>query len=153
MSECPVCGGPMPALRIRRRAKTCSRTCGAKRWRPDTAQMSSASGTRLSTGSTGAVSELMAAIDLTQHGFAVFRALSPASPCDLIALRGADTLRVEVRSGTLYPASGIVRFGMGPRDAGRQDIFAVVAASGISYFLPDGRTPWSPLPQNARQGA
>jgi hypothetical protein len=47
----------------------------------------------------GALSELRVAVDLLENGFEVFRALSPACSCDLIACKNGRTIRVEVRTG------------------------------------------------------
>lgn len=52
------------------------------------------------TGTVGAISELMVAVDLMKKRYDVFRALSSHSKCDLIATKGNKTLRIEVRSGT-----------------------------------------------------
>lgn len=54
---------------------------------------------KLSPPTTGAVSELMVSVDLLKKGYAVFRALSPACFCDLIAIKNEETLLVEVRTG------------------------------------------------------
>lgn len=57
-------------------------------------------GRRLSTGAIGALGELRACADLIERGYFVFRAVSPASPCDLIALSPSGLLlRIEVRCG------------------------------------------------------
>lgn len=53
----------------------------------------------LSTGTSGAIAELLAGADLLQRGFAVFRALSPSSPCDLAILYDGKLLGIEVRTG------------------------------------------------------
>jgi len=52
---------------------------------------------RLSSGTTGAISELVAAADLMRHGYHVFRALSPNCPSDLVIYR---TVRYTTRIGT-----------------------------------------------------
>lgn len=44
----------------------------------------------LTAGTQGAVSEMMAAVDLLRRGYEVFRALSPNAGCDLIALKGGS---------------------------------------------------------------
>lgn len=52
----------------------------------------------LPTGTVGALQELRVATDLLVRGFHVFRAMSPASPCDLVILKDGQTIRVEVRT-------------------------------------------------------
>jgi hypothetical protein len=46
----------------------------------------------------GAVCELQVCADLLQRGFHVFRSVSPHAPCDVVAIIGAQTIRVEVRA-------------------------------------------------------
>lgn len=52
----------------------------------------------ISKSTFGAASELLAATDLIQNGFDVFRNLSPNGPCDLIAMKDGVLLRIEVKS-------------------------------------------------------
>ena len=66
-------------------------------------------------------------------GYAVFRALSPSSPCDLIAVRGDRLWRIEVRKAEKLNADGTYK-GRN-QDLWRQDYFAVVLPdSTIQYF-------------------
>ena len=51
------------------------------------------------TGTIGAISELEVATDLMKRGYAVFRAVSPACFCDLIAIGRGSVLKLEVRTG------------------------------------------------------
>ena len=53
----------------------------------------------LPTSTVGAIAELKVAIDLMQKGYEVFRALSPASSCDIAVLKNGKLIRVEVRTG------------------------------------------------------
>lgn len=50
------------------------------------------------SGRTGAASELVVCVDLIRQGWDVFRAVSPQSVCDLVALKGPLSIRVEVRT-------------------------------------------------------
>lgn len=91
----------------------------------------------MSTGTTGAVSELIAASDLTLRGYDVFRAVSPAAPCDLIAIRGDRLVRVEVRTG-YRNRDGSINHRPTPKDSGRQDCFAVVdIISRAVIYMPE----------------
>lgn len=56
----------------------------------------------LASGTVGAISEILVAIDLMKKGWDVYRGLSPASYCDLIAIKGEATLKLEVRTGFYY---------------------------------------------------
>lgn len=51
-------------------------------------------------GTVGAVAELAVAALLMSEGYDVFRSLSPHSFCDLIAVKGGEVRKLEVRSGT-----------------------------------------------------
>ncbi len=61
-----------------------------------------ANGVDLSTGTTGAVAELMVSADLMRHGWNVFRALSPHCFCDLVASKDGKIRYVEVRTAMRY---------------------------------------------------
>ena len=65
---------------------------------------------KLSTGTKGALSELLVAADLMAKGYEVFRALSPSCSCDLIANNGKGLLRIECRTGSKNPNTGIYSF-------------------------------------------
>lgn len=49
----------------------------------------------------GAASELIASAHLMELGYHVFRSLSASCPCDLIAYKGGELLRVEVKSASI----------------------------------------------------
>ena len=53
----------------------------------------------ISTATRGAMSELLACIDLMKKGYEVYRALSPASSCDVLALKNGKFFDVEVKTG------------------------------------------------------
>lgn len=80
----------------------------------------------LPAGTVGTLRELLVAADLMERGYHVFRAISPACPCDLVVQKDEVTLRVEVRSlrrnriGYLY--DGVTR-----SDIGNFDVVANVA--------------------------
>lgn len=84
-----------------------------------------------------AVSELVAAVDLTRQGFSVFRAISPACSCDLIAMLGSRILRVEVRTASPSPLkTGRLNFAKNTYDEGRSDTYAVVRGNDVFYQPP-----------------
>jgi hypothetical protein len=84
----------------------------------------------LPAASRGAVSEMAVAIDLMESGYEVFRALSPARSCDLIALAPGVTLRIEVRTGSQSAVSGHVTYS---RAAADPDHYAVVLGGRVLY--------------------
>lgn len=70
------------------------------------------------------------------QGFDVFRALSPASPCDLIALRGSKLLRIEVRTG-YRRADGSINWPRYKKDEGRSDFYSIyLSFENAIYFAP-----------------
>lgn len=53
----------------------------------------------VATATVGAISELEVAAYLMKQGYSVFRALSPACFCDLIAIKDGEIISLEVRTG------------------------------------------------------
>lgn len=94
-------------------------------------------------GDTGAVAEMLVCVDLLRRGYAIFRAVSPQCPCDLIAMAGGRCWRVEVRTGRLNPPTG--RVGVSVRETDHFDILAVVVGNDVGY-VPDTLTPGEELP-------
>lgn len=78
----------------------------------------------ISSGTVGAISEMAVAIFLMSRGYSVFRALSPACLCDLIAIKEDKITRVEVRTG-YEDEKGKITYPSGTKDKGRQDFFAI----------------------------
>ena len=98
----------------------------------------------LSPSSTGALGELRVSIDLMRRGYEVFRALSPSSPCDLIAMKDGKVLRIEVRTAR-RDGKGNPYFPRKIRDQGRQDHFALALQDEIVYTPELLRTDNEPL--------
>jgi hypothetical protein len=55
----------------------------------------------ISTGTVGAMSELAVSIDLMAKGYETYRALSPSSKCDILAMKNNVSYGFEVRTGYL----------------------------------------------------
>lgn len=98
------------------------------------------SSTGLSTGTLGAMSEMVAIADLMKRGYHVFRAQSPSCPCDLVIFKDNQVcLRVEVR--TINGERGTYSNGkianMHYKDNGIIDIWAFVWVNGkVEYHGP-----------------
>lgn len=90
--------------------------CSAECCKEKTALDSRGGRPNLASGTTGAVSELYAGMDLMLKGWETFRALSPACSCDLIAQREGVSIRVEVRTGAVSSISGKITW---PRNGDR----------------------------------
>lgn len=63
----------------------------------------------IASGTVGAITELKVSTWFMEKGYAIFRALSPACFCDLIAIRNSEVLYLEVRTGYIS-ANGSVGF-------------------------------------------
>jgi hypothetical protein len=85
---------------------------------------------------TGAASELLVAADLLGRGIDAFRAVSPDAPCDLMALKGITSARVEVKTVPKRAKTGLpyrVRY----QDWGKCDILALYyPAEGLIEYWP-----------------
>jgi hypothetical protein len=91
--ECQICGKKFTAFQ--KTKLYCSTGCSNQR-RYGKAKLRKAG---ISTGTRGAISEVVVCADLMERGMEVFRAVSPACSCDLAILNNAGLLRVEVRTG------------------------------------------------------
>jgi hypothetical protein len=79
----------------------------------------------------GAVGELLVAADLLRQGWAVFRAVSPACFCDLVAYRKGILRFIEVRSGgRRSDAYDTLVFNRKLSKYGRPTEFAVILPAG-----------------------
>lgn len=78
--------------------RTCSNACRYKRTQQLTGRHVH-SQIHIPSATIGAMSELFIAADLMKHGYSVFRALSPACFCDLIATKQNQTIYLEARTG------------------------------------------------------
>jgi hypothetical protein len=66
------------------------------------------------------------------RGFAVYRAMSPNAPCDLVILREAGILKIEVRAGYVKMGGG-VHFRTRAGDHSKSDHFAIATKDKIIY--------------------
>jgi len=129
---CEACRGDFIPTRDKQRF--CSRA-ECKRDRERKPRLSPYVG--LSTGQIGAIAELLVSADLLAQGYEVFRSVSQAASCDLIALRGAQLLRVEVRTRARR-VDGSISMNRPPTDAGRQDLYAYVTHDREIVYEPVG---------------
>lgn len=115
------------------RARFCSNTCrkevAAKRFRDRNPAPTVSSGTR------GAIGELIVCADLLNKGYEVFRSVSPSCSCDLAVLKDGKLLRIEVRTGH-WTLGGKLTYSKSPKDLERSDVFAVIVGDQI-YYIPD----------------
>ena len=83
--------------------KACSEECRKKR---EIKRFGRFSDKSISCGTVGAIAELETSSDLMSKGYSVFRALSPACFCDLIAFKDNKLFRVEVKTGYMSDVNG-----------------------------------------------
>lgn len=125
---CQKCQGAIPEKRARwKTARFCSMRC-ARDWEKAEYRKRNPR-TLLSTGKTGAISELIVAADLLGRGFDVFRAVSQACSCDLAVLREGKLLTIEVRSAKKNSKGGL----MYTKARINADHIAVVCENEITY--------------------
>jgi hypothetical protein len=120
---CKRCGGDIADNR-RTTAVYCSDLCRKR------SKISVTVYPGVTTGTAGAISELRAACDLMRSGYPTFRALSPSCPCDLIVLTMLGPVRIEVRTQCVGVKSTYLK---SSKDKGRQDVFAFVGDTEITY--------------------
>lgn len=88
------------------------------------------------SATTGAISELLVAIDLLSKCYHIFRSESPNSPCDLIAVKNNICIKIEVRTIARNLNGTIPQSAYMEREIGVVDCFAFVFKedSSISYY-------------------
>lgn len=93
----------------------------------------------ISPSTKGAAVELLVSAELMLTGWAVFRSLSPACFCDVVAVKGLATRFIEIRCGH-YTMNGGVTYTPTMRPGATE--FAVVTLSDRKvHFIPDGSRP------------
>lgn len=95
---CVVCGEAFSARKPS--AKYCSVRCAAdaNKLKMDGTQRPA----KLPPATVGALNELLASAHLMNHGYHVFRAISPSAPFDLYVFKDGESLRAEVTTGYIY---------------------------------------------------
>lgn len=97
MRTCVSCGAEMlisTSNRSHEAKKYCSKACHSTYLRGGEKILGN-----LSAGTVGALGELVVSADLMRRGYEVYRALSPASSCDVLALKDGQMFSIEVRTG------------------------------------------------------
>jgi len=131
-SKCGVCGREFKHSQPK--TKTCSFGCKQEYL----LKYSGRKATRninLSTGTIGALAELKASAYLMDKGFDVFRALSPACFCDLVAIKDTIKFMVEVRTGYKSSYTGNVSFPKNYRKGA--DLFLIVDRNTGEIYIYD----------------
>lgn len=129
--NCRHCLKPITGKWVSTSRVFCGKAC-ARLWRGG--RIIELNGLRppLSSGHIGALHELLACADLIRRGYEVFRAVSPASPFDLIIFSKRGMERVEVRTAVRMP-DGTIR----TNSSDRCDILAMVFYDGTVQYRPE----------------
>lgn len=98
--DCRVCNKPFK--RKTHNHVICSDECREKFYAKEP-------GVDLSSGTVGAISELMVSAQLLKEGWCVFRSLSSTAFCDIVAIKNGTIRLIEVRTGT-QSASGVISY-------------------------------------------
>jgi len=106
VKKCSYCGKEIKH-NISEKRKWCSANCRnkAQKEKRDNILKDMEYDTTINKAKRGAIGELKVCSHLLELDYDVFRAVSPACPCDLIVMINKKLFRIEVRSNT-YSASG-----------------------------------------------
>jgi len=111
----------------------CTRMCGKRAAGRERAKSQGLPYVGLSKNAMGALGELRVSADLMMRGYEVFRAVSPAASCDLIAIKDGRLLRIESRTAAYKKDGTRSQSKHQARDAGKQDVYAWVLPNRIEY--------------------
>ena len=104
---------------------------------------------KLSTSTKGMVSQMLVTVDLICKGYEVYQASSPASSCDLIALKNKIDTTIEVRSGNYKIGRlnmKLINFVNGRKhhDSKFNYPHANIRASVVAIVTPDNKVHYEP---------
>jgi hypothetical protein len=87
----------------------------------------------ISTGSIGAIGELLASSALLAEGYEVFRSVSPSCSCDLMAQRDGRCFRIEVKCG-IYKKNGGITYDNRVAKIRAENLLVVTCKDKIVHF-------------------
>ena len=131
---CAHCNAPLVGKRGN--AKYCSKRCGYGVRNEKYKLKNGGPLPGVNTGTAGRIGELLVSIDLLKRGGYVFHAVSPSSPCDLVFIKGTETILIEVTTGF---RAGTNKLMYPPHEKNSHifDVIAVIERNGtITYFPP-----------------
>lgn len=103
---CKFCFKESDAGSQYKQKKFCNLACQQKWWNRHNYGENFSKG--IAPGTVGAIAELAVSIDLMKNGFEVYRALSPSSKCDILAIKNGKSYPIEIRSGYINTKNKIV---------------------------------------------
>lgn len=127
--------------------KTCSLECRKKRAQANYKRYSGLPDIKLPPNTMGSISELKVATQYMLMGYDVFRSLSLTSSCDLVAIKGSDVIKIEVKTGYINPDT--LNISCPKKKQERYDVLAVYVASRDKIYIRKSSSEYIELcPQN-----
>jgi len=126
---CVYCGKKLPTIKW----KYCGHQCKAEFLKAKFKQENPTLLRGNSSSTTGAISELRVAVDLMAKGFDVFRALSPACPCDIVVAKNNTLLRIQVRTSYISVSGKMYKHASKRDNPDDIDLYAWVLPNEILY--------------------
>jgi len=105
---------------------------------------------KISTGKTGAISELIVCADLLDKGYEVFRSISQSCSCDLIAMKNNEIIKIEVKTGRIK-SDGNIGYAIKEEQKNNFDILAIVVNQSITYLEHDAAMKETTIPKIENQ--
>lgn len=131
---CLYCGKLLKAKKIEEGAVFCNAACEQREARRVFVLRNAALAERPTKVAIGNVAEAQVIKDLEMRCFHVFRSVRSSAPCDIIALKGVQTLRIEVKTAVRVESGKITQ--AGPWNPRASDVRAFVLADGDIVYDP-----------------
>ena len=112
----------------------CKRNCQNDTWKKKYRELNPIP--ELQSSTTGAMHELLVAVDLMRCGFVVYRSMAPNAPCDLAILKEKKLIMVEVTTGHRNTKNSLI-YPSHKKNSHIFDVLAVVEYTGRITYYPD----------------
>jgi hypothetical protein len=114
----------------------CSRTCQVGRKNLERKTINNGRVNGIPTGTVGAISELMACVDLMNKGYEVFRAMSPSSNCDLIGIKNEVIHKYEVRTGNYEKTADGLKLSWSNQRSSGKEMLVITYKDNKVHHIP-----------------
>ena len=129
--NCILCGTPY--YHNQAKVKYCSKKCKMNSERRPYSRFCL---TDLAPATVGAIAELMACVDLMKNGYEVFRAMSPASNCDILGIKDGVVHLYEVRTGSYIKTEKGKKLVWQNRKSEGKEMIVITYEDGAIHFIP-----------------
>ncbi len=90
----------------------------------------------IATGTVGAIAELVVSADLMRKGYDVYRALSPSCNADILAIKGSEMKKYEVRTGRYYKNNdGSYKLSYPKQRIAGKSVAVLTHSDGVIHYL------------------